>query len=383
VTLYDLSCDGFDLSHLGVTEGPSAAPIQDPPDLDSYDMALIATSGGKDSLAMVLHLLEQGFPREKIELHHSQVDGREGSTLMDWPCTEAYCDAVADALGLAMTYSWRRGGIEAELLRKNASTAPMMVPAEGGGHMSVGGRGPLGTRRKFPQLSADLSVRWCSSSAKISLMDAYIRNHPKFFGKRTLVMTGERAEESRARANYARFEPHRSDTRGSKKVPRHVDVWRSVHSWSEARVWDIIGRWKLQPHPAYLLGWGRLSCRACVFGSKNQWASVRAIAPEQFNLIANYEREFKVTIHRSKSVMEQADAGAPYPFNPKWVEAANSKTWSLPIFVDPWVLPAGRLWRSRRSYLMTTKSCRPTRGRPFSCFRGCSQPVPARQVCYS
>ena len=31
-------------------------------------------------------------------------------------------------------------------------------------------------------------------------------------GSRTLVLTGERAEESWSRRNYARFEPHRSDT---------------------------------------------------------------------------------------------------------------------------------------------------------------------------
>lgn len=78
-----------------------------------------------------------------------------------------------------------------------------------------------------------------------------------------------------------------------------------------------------------------------MFGSKHQWASVRAIAPEQFNRVAAYEREFRVTIHRSKSVVEQADAGTPYRFDPKWIAAANKKTWDLPIIVDPWVLPAG------------------------------------------
>lgn len=172
-------------------------------------------------------------------------------------------------------------------------------------------------------------------------MDAYLRSHPKFLGKRTLVLTGERAEESASRAHYARFERHRSDTRTSKRVPRHIDVWRAVHGWSEARVWDAMRRWRIQPHPAYMLGWGRLSCRACVFGSANQWASVRAIAPQQFGLIADYEREFKVTIHRTKSVVERADAGRPYAFDPKWVEAATSREFTLPIFVDPWVLPAG------------------------------------------
>jgi hypothetical protein len=78
-----------------------------------------------------------------------------------------------------------------------------------------------------------------------------------------------------------------------------------------------------------------------VFGSKHQWASVRAIAPEQFNRIAAYEREFKVTIHRSQSVVDQANKGTPYRFDARWIEAANKTTWDLPIIVDTWELPAG------------------------------------------
>jgi tRNA(Ile)-lysidine synthase TilS/MesJ len=47
------------------------------PDLNSYDVIVVAFSGGKDSIACVLHLLELGGPRERIELWHHDVDGRE------------------------------------------------------------------------------------------------------------------------------------------------------------------------------------------------------------------------------------------------------------------------------------------------------------------
>lgn len=36
---------------------------------------IVAFSGGKDSVAMVLHLLEIGVPKESIHLHHHDVDG--------------------------------------------------------------------------------------------------------------------------------------------------------------------------------------------------------------------------------------------------------------------------------------------------------------------
>jgi hypothetical protein len=59
------------------------------PDLSTYDRFVIAFSGGKDSIACFLHLLESGVQREKIELWHHDVDGREGNHFMDWPCTPA------------------------------------------------------------------------------------------------------------------------------------------------------------------------------------------------------------------------------------------------------------------------------------------------------
>jgi diphthamide synthase (EF-2-diphthine--ammonia ligase) len=52
-------------------------------------------SGGKDSLAAMLLLLELGVSPERIENHHHEVDGREGSRLMDWPVTHSYMQKVS------------------------------------------------------------------------------------------------------------------------------------------------------------------------------------------------------------------------------------------------------------------------------------------------
>lgn len=312
------------------------------PCLDDYDEFIVAFSGGKDATACLLHLLEQGVPRDKIALHHHLVDGREGSTLFDWPVTEAYCEAVARAFQIPLSFSWRTGGLEREMLRSNAPTAPVMIPDELAGHRLIGGNGPANTRRKFPQQSADLRTRWCSAYGKIGPFDTWIANDLRFHdGRKRLVLTGERAEESANRARYAVFEPHRADLRHGCRHRRHVDHWRPVHSWSTRDVWAIIERHRLVPHPAYFLGWGRVSCRCCVFGSPNQWATIRKIAREQFQQIAHYEREFKVTIHRSRSVEASADRGTPYDTDPFWVEIANSRRYDLPVITDRWVLPAG------------------------------------------
>lgn len=311
------------------------------PDLGQYDRFLVFMSGGKDSLACVLHLLDKGISPCQIELHHHLVDGTEGSTLMDWPVTNAYSRAVAQALGMTYTSSWREGGFEREMLRKDAPTAPVWIPDEQQGHRRVGGDGPMGTRLKFPQVSANLSVRWCSSALKIDVGARYLTNHPKFTEGKTLVLTGERAQESSARAKYAGFEPHRCDLRHGRKYQRFIDHWRPIHQWSEEQVWEIIKRYRVLPHPAYYLGWGRTSCRQCIFGSKDQWATVKAIAPANLDAIAAHERTFGVTIHRKHDVMTLASNGKAYATDPFWVEIANAETFELPVIVDDWVLPQG------------------------------------------
>jgi hypothetical protein len=62
--------------------------------------------------------------------------------------------------------------------------------------------------------------------------------------------------------------------------------------------------------------------------------------------IADYERRFGVTIHRTRSVDEQADRGTPYPFEEKWRAIAMSRVFTQPIFMDPWVMPLGAFGES-------------------------------------
>lgn len=320
-------------------------------DLNSYNHIIVATSGGKDSIACILHLLEEGVLSHKIELWHHLIDGREGSTLMDWPVTESYCEKFARAFGIRLYYSWKQGGFEGEMLRENARTAPLTfqvpdpVDADNIIECSMGGtRGKMGTRRRFPQVTADLRTRWCSAYLKIDVCTQAINNQLRFINKRTLVVTGERVQESAARSKYKVFEPDRSDNRNGKRVVRHVDHWRPVHAWDEKEVWDIIKRHNVMPHPAYRLGWNRLSCISCIFGSPNQWASLHQIDPARFKKIGDYEKEFDCTINRKYSVWEQIAKGSPYPdMAPSLVREGLSRTYASPIRAKDgcWRLLAG------------------------------------------
>jgi 3'-phosphoadenosine 5'-phosphosulfate sulfotransferase (PAPS reductase)/FAD synthetase len=379
------------------------------PDLRTYDTVIVYFSGGKDSLAALIRTLElaamQGrdlIAERAIELWHHDVDSPESGSFMDWPVTPAYTRAVGEALGIPVYFSWKVGGYMRELLRDGTNTAPIRWEEPGGGlpRQAGGTRDSANTRMKFPQVTADLTTRWCSSYLKIDVGAAALGNQERFTGKRTLTVSGERAEESGAsaaavvrqalgsdpipveraeeiadmlksidlhgRGAYAPFEPDRSaldstvlvgeetlgrlcvatgeiDVRevralrrerrkakesdpGSKVTlssllvreryfsaeeiealisgfratrSRHVDRWRPVHHWVTAEVWDAIRRWGIVPHPAYRAGFGRVSCAFCIFGSPDQWATLRQLMPEGFARIANLERRFGLTIDRS------------------------------------------------------------------------------------
>jgi len=311
---------------------------------DDYDHIIVSYSGGKDSLALTLLAIED-MPLEKVELWHQHVDGQPGSNgLMDWPCTEGYCRATASVFGFPLRFQWKHGGFEGEMLRENSRTQGISYESETGEvvYLPPSDRGKLATRRLFPQVSADLSVRWCSAYLKIDVGRRVINNDPRFDRAKVLFLTGERRQESTARSKYAEVEEHACSGKR-----RRVDQWRMVIDWTEEDVWNLVQRHHVIPHPAYRLGWGRVSCMACIFGDADQWASVRRIAQERFNRIAGYEQTFGKTIKRGLTVIQQADKGRSFVDDaPDWlIKLAMQKDYPTDqVFFphgQPWELPTG------------------------------------------
>lgn len=331
-------------------------------DIHSFDKYIFAFSGGKDSIACVLHMIEQGVDTSKMELWHHDIDGR-GEVFMDWESTPAYCRAFAKAFNIPIYFSWKEGGFKREMLRNETRTAPTVfeVPEEefngpskatriqegNSFFFQAGGiKGKPGTRMKFPQISPDLTVRWCSAYLKIDICEMAIRNQERFKGIKTLVISGERGEESPAREKYAVWEADRADLRDG-KTPRFVERHRSIKDWKEKEVWAIMERFKVRAHPAYYLGFGRLSCRFCIFGNPNQFASAYAIAPKQGEELIALEEEFGVTMKRGWDLRTHIEKGTPYEMDPEMIEASRSEEYNLPIIMEePWILPAGAFGES-------------------------------------
>jgi 3'-phosphoadenosine 5'-phosphosulfate sulfotransferase (PAPS reductase)/FAD synthetase len=317
---------------------------------DEYDLFIVSFSGGKDSMACLLNLLELGVDPEKIQLWHQLVDGAldaDEPNFMDWPITEDYCQAVADVFGVQyigprLLYQWKIGGFEGEMLRENSRTKGVCFETQAGKVKCVppSKTGKIATRLRFPQKGRDMNTRWCTAYLKIDVAARSINNDPELDRARILFMTGERREESGARATYAEREPHRSNTK--KRLVHH---WRPVIDWDEMQVWEIMKRWHVRPHPCYYIGFGRCSCIACIFGQPDQWATIREIAPDMFDRIAEYEASFGVTIDRKYDVNQMADRGEPYPEvaeEPEELKLAFEREYPRErVLADPWKLPGG------------------------------------------
>jgi hypothetical protein len=321
--------------------------------LEEYDLFLVSFSGGKESLSLVLDLLERGVSRERVQLWHQCVDGRPGvdPRFMDWPCTESYAKAVANALGVRLLFSWREGGFLAEILKQGDRSRPVVFERQDGSFGQAGGiKGKISTRRRFPQPAGNLMVRWCSAALKIDVARMAIANDPALWGAKICYLSGERRLESTNRSRLAELEEHACNNKS-----RRVDHWRSVVTWHQQKVWGLMERHRVMPHPTYRLGFPRVSCMSCIFADADQWASIRVLDPERFALIAHYEREFGVTINYKRgvpvSVEELADEGTPYP------ELADVEVRSLAMGEhypadlavvpdgEPWQLPAGAFKR--------------------------------------
>lgn len=342
---------GQQLSLMGFEPEPIAQAVGayfDAPsiDLGIYDHIIVCVSG-KDAIASLLTLIEQGADMSKVELWHHLADGQEGSRLFDWAFMDSYMEKLAEAFNLPLYFSWLQGGLEGEMNKHNSFSQPHIVETPAGVVTLERDttRTKPGTRRQFPQQSANLATRWCSSAAKIDVGRRAITNQDRFLNSKTLFITGERREESSGRAKYNQLESHAVDRRHG-RLGRHVDAWRPVLHLSEEKVWELLARHRVDAPVPYRLGWTRSSCLTCVFNSPAIWATIRKYFPHRANPIAAYEDEFKSTISRQR--INVLDLGATAEaFNITDLDAlaqAENREYTLPVFTPEglsWKLPPG------------------------------------------
>ena len=332
--------------------------------LEEYDLIVVLFSGGKDSTACFLKLLEMGVPKEKIELWHHDIDGGNPKRHMDWRCTKNYVKSFSCSFGVTLRVSYRVNGFFGELYRIGASEPVEWIDPEtetvNKCRYSLNYQKCLeirsqafedmeellkqyGCRLKFPAKSQDLSKRWCSAYLKIAVADSVMSNlETTRTDARILIVSGERRGESAGRAKYNEMEIHR--TNAVIRNNRLVHQWRCCIGYTEKDVWEIIKRHHINPHPCYRLGWNRCSCAACIFSTPPLMAGYKELYPKEFESLCDDEKRLGFTIDNNKC-LEEYISGARSCLNMSDKQALHAiLTGEYPvedIYVEDWHYPVG------------------------------------------
>lgn len=334
--------------------------------LEEYDLIVVLISGGKDSIATYFKLRELGVPKSKIEFWHHDIDGGNPERHMDWRCTQDYMRALANAEGIPLRLSWRKGGFFGELYRIGASKPIEWIDPETGEIMSAKETPQqeacrkimesdaedkeeqlkeYGCRMKFPAKSGNLMTRWCSPYLKIDVAATVLRNLETVKeNSKVLICSGERRGESKGRSKYNEMEIY-FRANAEKKLKRTVHQWRPVIDYSEKDVWEVLKRNRVNPHPCYRAGWNRCSCAGCIFSTPELFAGFKELYPAEFEEMKHDEKALGFTLDNKCDLETYIEGAKPCLYKGD-KEAIHSLITGIftesDIFIDGvWKYPAG------------------------------------------
>ena len=336
--------------------------------LEEYDLIVVLISGGKDSVACYLKLIELGVPKEKIEFWHHDIDGGHPTRRMDWKCTQNYVKALADAEGVKLRVSYRVNGFFGELYRIGASEPIEWIDPDTGEirqcklssnylkcrelkEQATEEMEELlkqyGYRMKFPAKTGDLSRRWCSAYLKICVADTVVSNLDRLgeleelggkrhkFPAKGGTHSGRWCSGNLKAAVQDSVTANLEETKHDKKVlivsgerrgesagrskynemeihrtnatakaHRVVHQWRCCIDYSEKDVWELLKRHHINPHPCYRIGWNRCSCMMCIFSTPRLFAGVKELFPDAYASLRHDEEVLGFTLDNKKNLDE-------------------------------------------------------------------------------
>lgn len=232
-------------------------------------------SGGKDSQAMLIRLLEQ-IPKRQLLVVHASLGA------MEWPGALELAEKQAHDAGLPFIVARSRKTL-LEMVERRFETRPE-VPS-------------------WPSAS----TRQCTSDLKRGPIQREVRRFAKQHGFKTVVnCLGLRAEESPGRAKRAAF--HRND-RDSNSVLTWYE-WLPIHDLLTGDVFETIRGAGQEPHYAYAKGNDRLSCVFCMMASKGDLRNGARHHPQLLGEYDALEKRTGYTMHMSRVPLVELAAGA-------------------------------------------------------------------------
>jgi len=200
-------------------------------EIEQGALFVINHSGGKDSQAMMIKLLEF-VPKEQILVIHASLG------FMEWPNALELARDQAEAAGVPFIVARAKKSF-LDMVLKRFSERPE-VPS-------------------FPSPK----YRQCTSDLKRDPITREIRRYAKANGfDRIVNCVGLRAEESSNRAKQKIYKP----TKENGKAGRTWHNYLPIHSLTTSEVFQTIKNAGQMPHWAYQNN-DRLSCITCIMGS--------------------------------------------------------------------------------------------------------------------
>jgi 3'-phosphoadenosine 5'-phosphosulfate sulfotransferase (PAPS reductase)/FAD synthetase len=229
-------------------------------------------SGGKDSQAMLIRLLEK-VPREQLVVVHASLGEHE------WEGALELAEGQASKAGIPF------------IVARAVKTLFEMVQ-----HRYRVRPGPNSSC--WPS-SAN---RQCTSDLKRGPIEREVRRYARARGfSRIVSCMGMRAAESPSRAKRPTFQ---RNVRGS-VAGRDWYEWLPIHGLSTDQVFATIANAGQQPHWAYAEGNDRLSCVFCIFGSPKDLANGARHRPELFAAYRQIENDTGYTMHQSRRSLDE------------------------------------------------------------------------------
>ncbi|HEM8613907.1 TPA: phosphoadenosine phosphosulfate reductase family protein [Citrobacter amalonaticus] len=230
-------------------------------------------SGGKDSQAILIRLLDVIPPRQLVVVHASLG-------AMEWPGA------------LEMAQKQAEDAVLPFIVAKARKTLLEMVERR------------FANRPEVPSWPS-ASTRQCTSDLKRGPIQREVRAYAKAHGFKVIVnCLGLRAQESPGRAKRQVFRKNETD---SNSVLTWYE-WLPIHDLKVEEVFASISETGQEPHYAYALGNERLSCVFCIMASRNDLKIGGAYHPELLEQYAALEGKTGYTMHMNRIPIKELAA---------------------------------------------------------------------------
>lgn len=202
--------------------------------LHEYDLIVINSSGGKDSLvalwSMAVLVKIQNYPKDRVILSHQDL-GRS-----EWEGVFNLAKQQSELFGFQFDYIKR--------IDKNGKQETLLEYVL--------------RRGKWP----DNKNRYCTSDFKMGPGAKIVRKWSNYFKvNKVMQIFGFRAEESPSRKKKEKLKLNEKLSTKSREVYDYLPI----HDWKVDKVWRTIHLYKLPYHWAYDKGMPRLNCVFCIF----------------------------------------------------------------------------------------------------------------------